>query len=166
MSWVKLDDMFPRHRRVQHLHRDVVAKWLHIVALCYCAEHLTDGRIDEVALRSVIKDADVPRSAATRCVPKLVECGLWVEHDQGGFVIRDYLDYNPTAAETRAKREARAAAGRLGGLRSGEARREANASPPVRALSNPVPVLVPQDQVLYRLPVETVVDNSLRSVNG
>ena len=27
------------------------AKWLHVVALCYCGEHGTDGLVDENAIR-------------------------------------------------------------------------------------------------------------------
>lgn len=165
--WVKLDDRFPRHRRVRQLRRDVAAKWLHVVALCHCAENLTDGLVDEIALDQIISDADVPKAAAKRCVPKLVDAGLWIPHDGGGFLIRDFLDYNPTAADVKEKREKRAAAGRLGGLRSGEARREANASPDAFALGS-LPVEPRARTRPYSLststltPVAEAVDNSLR----
>lgn len=164
MSWIRLDDGFPRHRRVQELGRDVVAKWLHIVALCYCGEHLTDGLVDEIALRSIINDADIPPSAARRCIPKLVAAGLWIEHEsRSGWLIRDYLDYNPTRASVKAKREQ--AKDRMALLRGKSPDVRANktrSSREVRAAPAPTPS--PKDQVLYELPVEKVVDNSLRSV--
>lgn len=106
MSWIRLDDGFPRHRRVRELRKDIVAKWLHVVALCHCGEHLTDGFIDEIALEQIINDAGVPLSAAKRAIPKLVEVGLWIEHDgRDVYLIRDYLDYNPTSHDVKEKRE-------------------------------------------------------------
>ena len=106
VSWIRLDDGFPRHRKVQELGRDIVAKWLHIVALCYCGEHLTDGLVDEIALRTIINTADVPPTAAHRAIHRLVETGLWITHEgRSGWLIRDYLEYNPTASSVREKRE-------------------------------------------------------------
>ena len=121
MSWARFDDRFPRHRRVRMLTTN--AKWLHVVAICHCAEHLTDGLVDEIAFGQIVADSDLSKTVAAKCIPVLTQAGLWIPHDgRGGWIIRDYLDYNPTRDEVKAKREARAAAGRLGGLRSGEAR--------------------------------------------
>lgn len=148
MAWVKLDDGFPRHRRVQELGRDTVAKWLHVTALCYCSEHLTDGLVDAVALRTIIATADVTPAAAKRAIPKLLKAGLWVQHEaRQAWVIRDYHDYNPTAAEVKERRRVRSEAGQLGGIRSGESRRskakangEANASwDALRVVEPPTP---------------------------
>lgn len=164
MAWVRLDDGFPRHRKVRELRRDVVAKWLHVVAICHCGEHLTDGRVDELAFEQITYDAGVPMSAAKRAVPKLIAAGLWIEHDQDGWLICDYLDYNPPAAEVKEIREKRRAAGRLGGLRSGEARAQASGEAFASRLVEPRPVPSPEDLVLYPLPVENLVDESLRSV--
>lgn len=131
--WAKVDDKFPRHRRIRELRRDSNAKWLHVTAICHCCEHLTDGLIDEISLDQVISDSDIARPTALRCVPKLEAAGLWIRHEgRGAWLIRDFLDYNPTAHEVREKREKRASAGRLGGIKSGEARREASASRVVR----------------------------------
>ena len=148
MAWVKLDDRFPRHRRVRELRRDTAAKWLHVVALCHCGENLTDGLVDELAFDQIVKDAEIPKATANKCVPKLVAAGLWSVYPGVGWLIRDYLDYNPPADEVREKREKRQAAGRLGGLRSGEARSEAKAKQMLRESLNPVPSPSPEDQVL------------------
>ena len=148
MAWVRLDDRFPRHRRVQELGRDVSAKWLHVTALCYCGEHLTDGLVDEIALRQIINDADITATTARKCIPKLVDAGLWNVYPGVGYLIRDFLDYNPPADEVRAKREKRQAAGRLGGLKSGEARAEAKSKQMLGDPLNPLPVPFPKDQVL------------------
>lgn len=88
---------------------------------------------------------------------RLVEVGLW-EEVEGGFVIHDYHDYQPSTEEQERRNAARSAAGRLGGQRSGESRRskaeangeakpkqvastiEANAKQTREANANPDPV--------------------------
>jgi hypothetical protein len=42
MTWVKLDDQFPSHPKMVLAGGD--AAWLHVCALCYCGQHLTDGK--------------------------------------------------------------------------------------------------------------------------
>jgi hypothetical protein len=105
VSWAKLDDKFPRHRRVRRLRRDVASKWLHVVAICFCCEHLTDGHIDAIDLEQIIAEADIPKAAGVRSVPRLVEAGLW-EETPNGYLIRDFLDYNPSSEKVRAGRAA------------------------------------------------------------
>lgn len=132
LSWARLDDKFPRHRRVRQLQKDTAAKWLHVCALCFCCEQLTDGLVDNLDLEQIIADSEIPKATAKRCVSRLETVGLWVRHDaRNAWIIRDFLDYNPTKDEVKARREAKSAAGRLGGLNSGRSRtrskNEANA---------------------------------------
>lgn len=159
MAWIRLDDGFPRHRKVRELRRDVVAKWLHVVALCHCGEHLTDGLVDEIALEQIINDAGVPVSTAKRAVHKLVETGLWITHEgRSGWLIRDYLEYNPSASSVREKREQ--AKDRMAQLRRNKRDVRANSErtdPEVRLAPTPSPS--PSSSSLA-----VVVDNSLRSV--
>jgi hypothetical protein len=75
---------------------------------------------------------------------RLVDAGLW-EADPVGFVIHDFLKYNPSREEVLAQRAERAASGRKGGIKSGvrrRSKREANAKLN-EANANPVPVPVP-----------------------
>lgn len=145
--WVKVDDGFFLHRKVEGLSKD--AKLLFIAGLSYCARELTDGFISAgVGLRTTAAMVDVKPAAAQA----LVGAGLW-EKRSDGYDVHDYHDYQPTKAETEERRRIRAAAGRKGGQRSAEARQangQANASafgranaPPnggagVQAESNPV----------------------------
>lgn len=83
-----------------------------------------------------------------RLADALVEVGLF-EHAVGGYQIHDYLEFNATAEEALEQRERlhvdRSRSGRLGGLRSGEARRmraEANEAKPKQgfeAKRSPIP---------------------------
>lgn len=113
MTWVKLDADFPEHPKVVDLSDDAFRAF--IGGLCYCNHYLTDGRITPGAIR---------RLASRRVATELVDAGLW-EQNGSGVIVHDYLEYQFSRSEVEANREARASAGRKGGLRSGEARREA-----------------------------------------
>lgn len=75
---------------------------MHVTGLCYCARNLTDGVLDERALRIVC--AIVAGGSLRRNVDELVAAGLWHRVD-GGFEINDFLDYNPTAERVKEDRE-------------------------------------------------------------
>lgn len=103
MTWLKLDDGFPRHRKVRRLSH--VAFRLHVSALCWCAEQLTDGVILTGELDDV---SDLAARELAKAVPDLVERGLW-ESRPDGWVIHDYLTYNPSREKVLAERERTAA---------------------------------------------------------
>lgn len=91
--WVRLDDSFADDPRV--LRAGSEAAWLHVRGLCYSARHLTDGRIPREFLVGHRGGAPLAR--------KLVEVGLWQE-SMDGYVIADYLAWNPPASGVKEKR--------------------------------------------------------------
>ena len=97
MSWVKLDDQFSDHPKI--LSAGPLAGWLYVCGLTYAGRYLTDGFIPQAQVRKL---ADVEDSAAL--ADRLVTCGLW-ERVDGGYMIHDYLQYNPSGAEVRAQRD-------------------------------------------------------------
>lgn len=97
MTWVKLDDRFPSHRKIALL-ADRAFR-LHVSALCWCAENLTDGYVSERELPLVARLRN-PRAAAK----ELVGAGLWDRVD-GGWLVHDYLDYNPSRDQVLAERK-------------------------------------------------------------
>lgn len=110
MTWVKLDDGFPDHLKVDGLSDPAFR--LYVTALCHCARHLTDGY--------------VAADRAPRLVPRfkkgladeLVTAELWTVAE-GGWMVHDYLDFNPPAEKV--KKERAAAAERMRSRRrSGE----------------------------------------------
>jgi hypothetical protein len=103
LTWVRLDDAFARHRKVRRLGH--VAFRLHICALCWCSEHLTDGHIPRDELDDV---CDLTVRELRQAVPELVRRGLWDEVDDG-YRIHDYLDYNPSRAKVLDERAAKSA---------------------------------------------------------
>lgn len=168
MGWVSIDDGFFLHRKVEGRSKD--AKLLFLAALAYCNRERTDGFISTTGLRTAAAMVDVKPAVARQ----LVDVDLWETVD-GGYVVHDYEEYQLTSAKVEERRRVRAAAGRMGGLRSGRSRQafaEANASanalpsasahapPNGQAKSNPSPS--PQNHS-SRLPVTHDPD---RPANG
>jgi hypothetical protein len=128
MAWVRLEDDFPENPKI--IEAGPVASWLHIKAIAFCNRQLTDGFVSYATVRWM-------NGAASAKV--LVRVGLW-ETTKGGYLIHDYLEYQPSRAEVLDRREKRAASGKLGGL----ARAKQLAKQIPRQTPSPVPVPVPK----------------------
>ncbi|MFD5221439.1 hypothetical protein ACFWMH_27740 [Streptomyces tendae] len=97
MPWVKLDDRFPSHRKIALLSDRAFR--LHVSAICWCAENLTDGRISDRELALVTRVRGVKATAK-----QLQDAGLWDRTDDG-WQIHDYLDYNPSREQVLLERK-------------------------------------------------------------
>ena len=166
MTWLKLDDGFPNHPKVALL--PLKARWLLIEGGCWSARYLTDG--------------GVPREIAhgwqgVAMVRAVVTAGLWhqgngcgtetcIEGDGSGYVIHDFLRYNPSREESEQKRSKRQAAGRAGGQASARAR----ARPTVEPETNPVPSrpvqVEPKDQSAAAPRTRDPLFDALAAVSG
>lgn len=98
MTWVKLDDGFFTHPKVVELSNE--AKLLYIAGLSYCSANLTDGAIPNAAVPIVGAMANVTPAAVAE---ELTAAGLW-EVSGRGFMVHDYLAYNPTAEQVKQQR--------------------------------------------------------------
>lgn len=126
MTWVKLDDRFFDNPKIAAI--SDAAQLAHLKAMTYCARELTDGFI------SLKKGKEF---AAPKVVKELVP-GLW-ELAEGGFMVHDYLQYNPTREQVLAERDA--AKRRMQGVRSGDVRaNRPRTSPEVHTEVPPTPV--------------------------
>lgn len=115
MTWVRLDDQFPIHRKVGALSDPAFR--LHVEAICWCARHLTDGVVSRDDLSTVSRIRGAERYAA-----ELVRRGCWSETAEG-WLIHDYLEYQQSRSKVLHTREQRAKAGKAGGVASGASRR-------------------------------------------
>lgn len=92
MSWLRLDDGFAQHPKIVALTpRD---RWTWLELLCYCARYRTDGRVPAGI-------ADVVRGATTGFLQRCGQLRL-LDADpasEGGFLVHDWLDYNPLGLE-------------------------------------------------------------------
>lgn len=102
MPWVRLDDRFPSHRKVALLSDRAFR--LYVSGLCWCSENLTEGKILDRELLLV-----APRIRGLKTATSDLEAaGLW-DRVEGGWVVHDYLEYNPDRAKVKAERDANAA---------------------------------------------------------
>jgi hypothetical protein len=119
MVWTQLDDGIYDHPKMLRAGED--ATNLYVRSVVWCNKHLTDGAIPKEALRVLTSKPGVGKLAE-----RLVESGLW-EPTETGWFVHDFSDHNPTRAQVEARRAEvsakRAEAGKRGGLRSGEVRR-------------------------------------------
>lgn len=110
MTWVKLDDLFPEHPKVQRAGQ--AAAWLHVAGICYSSRYLTDGIVPDAALAGL---GQYGRGRARKLADVLVEAGLW-ERVNGGYQVHDYLDFQPSRQKVEQQREVKRQAGQAGGL--------------------------------------------------
>lgn len=135
MSWAKFDDQFPDHPKVKSV--GAIGLAIQVAAICYSARYLTDGvltySVADALIRSLLSPVTDPdgriwtidvssgmsgeEASALNWPAKMVESGLW-EEGAGGFIIHDYLEYNPTG--TQVKTERLAAKTRMNARRHGE----------------------------------------------
>ena len=122
MAWAKLDDRFYTNRKVRKAWRQSPAAiGLHVLAISYCADELLDGHVDEDFVVERIPDAKARR----KITDALVAAGLWVV-DGDGWLIVNYLEYNPSRAEVEQRREQAKAAAARGGKAKRTAKRTAS----------------------------------------
>lgn len=95
MTWVRLDDCFPDHRKVEGL-SDGAFRVI-VSALCYANRNETDGSLNARDLAKI--------GATKKRVDELLAAGLF-ERDASGIRIHDYHDYQPSKAKRQADREA------------------------------------------------------------
>lgn len=104
MTWVRVDDAMPLHPKVLPLTDGAFRA--HVEAMCHSARSLTNGHVAAKIAKA---------HHWTKRAGELVEASLW-EVVEDGWVIHDYLKYNPSREQVEAEREA--AKGRMAKARS------------------------------------------------
>ena len=93
MTWTKLDDGFWSNPKVERAGNEAVGAFSR--ALSYCGMHETDGVISPDAARYI---------APMKVWKRLETQGLVEELNGTGYLIPDYLDFNPSKAKLDEKR--------------------------------------------------------------
>jgi hypothetical protein len=118
MTWVRFDDQFPIHRKVGGL-SDVLYR-LHTEAIFWCARNGTDGVIRQNELNLTSTRARLARVSeltsrqlwhnsaeiCEQCKAALADAGTPAPPD--GWLIHDYLAYQPSRGKVAREREAKA----------------------------------------------------------
>jgi hypothetical protein len=144
--WFKVDDKLHDHRKARAAGATAMGVW--VLAGSWSADNLTDGFIPATIL---------PRWGRPRDATRLIEVGLWHADEQDGeqgWRFHEWLERQPSRAQKLEERAQKAEAGRIGGLRSGRSRREAQgkqgASGLVEPPSRPVPTRPDQETTAPR----------------
>ena len=96
VTWFKLECSILSDPKLELLPGNAYKAWIRGVA--YCAQHLTDGHLDETA----VKMLRIPKTS----IDRLVHDGLWQPDPLGGWVIHGYLNHQRSKDQVRAEREA------------------------------------------------------------
>ena len=102
MSYARIDDLLPHHRKVRALGPLAFPGFgLYVASVAFAQRELTDG----IVLRSDLPAIIPGQRPASRLLAGLVEVHLWDALGDGrdGWRIHDYLDWNDSAAIRRAK---------------------------------------------------------------
>ena len=105
MTYLKLDDLFAEHPKVDPL--SDAAFRLHVAGLLMCSRLLTDGFVEEAKVSRL-----VPRYKRAS-LQALLDAGLW-RRKRGGYEIHDYLDWNASRSAVEAMKERKRKAGQTG----------------------------------------------------
>lgn len=102
MAWVRLDDNYVQHPKFLALSHVAFRLWHE--GMCYCRKLMTDGVIPATDLktfryaqRAAIQELTTPRAPGG--------AALWL-HAEGGYLIHDYLDWNPSQTDEQKERDA------------------------------------------------------------
>lgn len=96
MAWLRLDDQFDQHPKVELL-TDREFR-VHVRVLCYCARYKTEGAVPLSVFTAV-------RGLTLRVKDRFLALGLWDERD-GNLFVHNFEKYNPRDP-TKAARQAR-----------------------------------------------------------
>ena len=84
MTWTKLDDSFWSHPKVTGAGNEAAGAYVRM--LSYCGKHLTDGRVPDEIARFI---------ARPKVIEQLQEFSFVVKNGKG-YLIPDYLEFNPS----------------------------------------------------------------------
>jgi len=121
MSYGLVDDRFHCHRKPAKAGAEAIGLWT--LALSWCKDTRSEGFVPVDRPLALLEDEDDPQACAERCIARLVKARLW-EPVEGGWQFHDWADHQNSAEEDDARKaarhealyEARAEAGRRGGL--------------------------------------------------
>jgi hypothetical protein len=111
MTWSRFDDAARKHPKALMAGNDAWGFWC--AAIMYSNQYGTDGFIPDVALATQVLPVPIAKSKAKKLAEACCAAvtapggpGLFVrDEERGGYVIHDFLDWNPSKAETDEKRK-------------------------------------------------------------
>ena len=109
--WFKVDDQLHSHAKAIAAGNQAMGLWVRLGS--WCSAHLTDGKVTHEVVELYEQDGEHEA---------LVLAGWLEPNGAEGYILHDYLDYQPSRKQAEALKKTRAKAGRKGG-----SKRQANA---------------------------------------
>lgn len=107
MPWVRLDDEFAEHPKVTGV--GPLAGMMQVAALCYCNRFLTDGFVPKGQVPKLVSFDGYAFNGVQvtwqGVLQDLLVAEMWSEVD-GGYLVHDYLEYQPSRDEVMRSRNA------------------------------------------------------------
>jgi hypothetical protein len=110
LTWSRFDDAAPSHPKARLAGNEAWGLWA--AAIMYCNRYLTDGVVSLRALSRECLPEPISEAKAKKLASRLCDAkmradgkGLFSEVD-GGYLINDFLIWNPSKADVESKREA------------------------------------------------------------
>jgi hypothetical protein len=101
VAWVRLDDKRATNRKLREV--GFAARGLDEAAICWCAHEESDGKLTDADLAMIAALHGCKR--VQPLVDALVGVGRWKRRKEGdGYMVKDYLDYNPSHADLESQR--------------------------------------------------------------
>lgn len=98
MPWLRIDDGFDENEKIVGLSDGAFRMYVEL--LCYAARNLTDGHISDASFRRRFG-----ARTSTKRARELGSAGL-LNRTETGWLVHDFLDYNPSREQVLARREA------------------------------------------------------------
>jgi hypothetical protein len=99
VTFSRFDDSLDGHPKLRKAGLAAVGLWTQ--AIVYSARHLTDGYIENTWLEEKVPQ----RRQREELVTRLVEARMFDANGGAGYVVHDYLDFNPSREEVMRRRE-------------------------------------------------------------
>lgn len=110
MTWSRFDDAAPTHPKAREAGNEAWGLWC--AAVMYCNRYLTDGFVSVKALARDCLPVPIKEERATKLAKLLVDAkvkpdgrGLFTE-TEGGYIVNDFLEWNPSKVDVESKRKA------------------------------------------------------------
>lgn len=105
MSYAKVDDLYDDRRKIKRAWRAFPPNpvGLHAMAITYCQRHKLDGRVPDDWIEELLP----AKRLRDQILSGMVEFKLFdfAPHEDGNYVVHDFLDYNESAAERKRRSE-------------------------------------------------------------
>ena len=134
--WAKIDDNMQHHPKV--IAAGPIAELIQYRAIQYCCRFLTNGRLPTEAVPSLLTGLEPLARFETDWPARMVKARLW-HPTTGGFLVHDFLKYNPSRRDVLRERKRKSQGGKTGANRRWHKPNQAMTPAMTHPMGHPIP---------------------------